>query len=915
MSCPSVWFRCHFVSEVPLVSEVPRRAILHFAVLALLAAFAAMAAEAQTSCTVSLATDGNAGTNGTGPGNPGDLRYCINNVESNGGSGSSINFDSAFFTLPSNSFIVLNGPLPSITVNVTITGLTAGSGGTLINLVTISGNGSNQIFTVNSGATVTITDLDIAGGKHGSGGGAILNNGVLTVANSTLYDNEASMGAGYGGAVWNSGAMTVTNCNFQVNEAQTGNAIYNGAGGTLTVTGSTFLANTADGSNSGGGAIYNDAGGTLTVTDSTFFSNWANSGGAISSSGTLTATNNTFYASTAAQSGGAIYNSGTLTAANNIFFANSAPSGEGGAIWNGGTINKESNNVYYSNSGGDVSGFSQSASDVTGKNLNLAPPGSYGGLPINGTMIPLPGSAAICAGSASAASSAGITADQRGFALDPACPSGAVDAGAIQTNQYMVTTTNDASDASPNCVGGSGSTCSLRDALTLNNVTAGDITFAPSLYASGQMGTITLGTGSAGDNPLPQITDWLNLLGPGANQITISGNNDANVGSIFTVYNNVDAFFYGVTIANGNTPGNGGAIYNDAEGTLTVTDSTLSANEALGGDGGAIENTGWLVVTGSTFSTNSALDGGAIWSSSSLEVANSTFSGNLATSSEGAEGGAIFSYLSGVQMQLMVADSTFSGNEAEGANGEGGAIWSDLGGTMATNNIFSGNSASSGGAINFVEEEYDGSITESYNDYDSTGGYDSVSGFTMSGTDQTGPANLSALGWYGGLTQTMIPLSGSSALCAGLASDEYYTIDQRGAPLATCSNSSYIDIGSVQISGNPPLIAVSPISGPVAGGTTVAITGSGLDSATAVNFGSTPAASFLVTAASGTTPAYVTAVSPAESLGTVDVTVTNSSGASTINPTDEFTYERHRPSPPGRQLPRLPTARRWLRPP
>ncbi len=100
-------------------------------------------------------------------------------------------------------------------------------------------------------------------------------------------------------------------------------------------------------------------------------------------------------------------------------------------------------------------------------------------------MILLPGSAAICAGSASAASSAGVAVDERGFALDPACPSGAVDAGAIQTNQYMVTTTNDASDASPNCVSGTGSACSLRDALALNNVTAGDITFAPSLLVKG----------------------------------------------------------------------------------------------------------------------------------------------------------------------------------------------------------------------------------------------------------------------------------------------------------------------------------------------------------------------------------------------------------------------------------------------
>ena len=52
--------------------------------------------------------------------------------------------------------------------------------------------------------------------------------------------------------------------------------------------------------------------------------------------------------------------------------------------------------------------------------------------------------------------------------------------------------------------------------------------------------------------------------------------------------------------------GDGGAIFNN--GTLTVTDSTLSANQALGanGFGGAIYNNGTLTVTNSTFSANQA---------------------------------------------------------------------------------------------------------------------------------------------------------------------------------------------------------------------------------------------------------------------------------------------------------------------
>ena len=75
--------------------------------------------------------------------------------------------------------------------------------------------------------------------------------------------------------------------------------------------------------------------------------------------------------------------------------------------------------------------------------------GNYGGT--TETMALAPGSAAICNGSASLASSASVTADQRGFALDPTCASGLVDAGAVQTNQYVVNSLADSSDGSNNC--------------------------------------------------------------------------------------------------------------------------------------------------------------------------------------------------------------------------------------------------------------------------------------------------------------------------------------------------------------------------------------------------------------------------------------------------------------------------------
>jgi cysteine-rich repeat protein len=83
----------------------------------------------------------------------------------------------------------------------------------------------------------------------------------------------------------------------------------------------------------------------------------------------------------------------------------------------------------------------------------------------------------------------------------------------------------------------------------------------------------------------------------------------------------------------------------------------------------------------------------------------------------------------------------------------------------------------------------------------------------------------------------------------------------------------------------PRVIGISGTSGPATGGTTVTITGTGFTDATAVSFGDTPAASFVV---NGDTS--ITATAPAASAGTVDVTVTTAGGTSAADANDQFTF-------------------------
>jgi hypothetical protein len=114
----------------------------------------------------------------------------------------------------------------------------------------------------------------------------------------------------------------------------------------------------------------------------------------------------------------------------------------------------------------------------------------------------------------------------------------------------------------------------------------------------------------------------------------------------------------------------------------------------------------------------------------------------------------------------------------------------------------------------------------------------------------------------------------------------------------TGATGGFNDIHQVQnvsiTTGSPPVApavtGVSPTSGPTAGGTSVAVTGTAFTGASSVMFGSTPATSFTVNSDTS-----ITAAAPAGNAGKVDVTVTTAGGASAVNSSDQYTYV---PPPP-----------------
>ncbi len=396
----------------------------------------------------------------------------------------------------------------------------------------------------------------------------------------------------------------------------------------------------------------------------------------------------------------------------------------------------------------------------------LLPLGNYGGS--TQTMLPQPGSSAICAGS-NALVPGSVTTDQRGFPLSPIC----VDAGAVQTNYLLVANTNDSG------------TGSLRAAVTAADTeTLADIGFSVT-------GTITLSSAS-----LSPFIGQVDIIGPGAGSLTVSGGNSSTVGDVFTVDAGATVWLSGLTIANGdNTSSGGGGISNS--GTLTISNSAITSNTTTS-FGGGINSNGTLTVSDSTISGNSAvLGGGGILNAGPLTVIGSTFFNN----SENTDGGgAIF-----VDGATTINDSTFAGNIASAPvnGGAGGAIIVGGGALAVNNSIFTGNMTEGGGSGAGI---YNNAGTVSANNNLFSG---NLSAFTESDCTNCAPTNsitggsaLAPLANYGGPTQTMLPQPGSAAICGANVSllPAGLTTDQRGfARINTFYfGTACVDVGAVQ---------------------------------------------------------------------------------------------------------------------
>ncbi len=663
------------------------------------------------------------------------------------------------------SGIAVSSPL-SIPSGTAIVGPTTGSGPTLTSLVTVTVNGSGFAdVTVNSGVTgASISNMTITQGSNSGPGGCLVNAGGLTLTNVALPN---CFGNANGAVIENTGSLTLANSNISSYTYSQGNGGCIDNSGTLQVFNTTIANCSANGN---GGAINNSN--FAILENSSLYGNGGQSGGGIENSGTLVLVNTTLYENSAG-SGGGVDNTGTFAAANVTFSGNWAASG-GAGISNSGGLQVQ-NTILAGDQGPECLATAGSCptngagGNVIGvSNPGLLPLANYGGNQL--TLMPLPGSAAICAGS-SALVPIGVTADERGLPLNASC----VDAGAVQTNYVQVNTLADTQNSdTSSCT--DGGTCSLRDAV-LQSAANPDIGFAPALFRSGSPAVPTPATLTL-SSPLNLTQTTMNLAGPGANLLTISGGGTTQLFTVSAQNANISA----MTLASGKAA-NGGAILH-ATGQLNINNVKFSGNQATQ-NGGAIDDksSSTLTIANSTLTNNTAggSGGGLAVQATSLNLLDSTLTGNSAAS-----GGGLSTTGNGF---ILVSSSTITGNSAP-ANGSGWYL-NATGSYVMVNSILAGNTGSSdcvssGSATCPVNGDANGD----------SGDVTSASGLGLS--PLVNAVSNTAV-------PVMIPLPGSAAICAGTtftlgANNLFLLTDARGVTFGAggyCASGS-IDAGAVQ---------------------------------------------------------------------------------------------------------------------
>ena len=629
------------------------------------------------------------------------------------GAGGNLNLNIKTFTDLQNAIGLVTGTL-TLNQNVAMTAKEAANfvNGVVINKnIAIDGKGHTidaknlgRIFSIGEGFTVTLTNATLINGKADKGG-AIYNDGSLTLSDVKLSDNAADS---YGGAVFNNGHLVVSDSVFDSNDIVNrgsasvdygGAAIYNWYDGVLTVSGSNFTNNIKNYKNGdrlvGAIATIGDA----TISDSYFVNNAGRWGGAISTAGYLLAGDDvntlTVSGSTFKENGG-LYGAGIFVAGSDftvsdcVFDKNSA--------FGKGDMTPNNNNgaaIVVTDTGKDITGIITDSNFTNNKaHFSGAVDICEGKITIKNSIF-VNNSAEYCAGAIAVDSQINKPAVE---IINSKFDSNSAEYGGAIYNYYNLTVvdstfTNNSKDTIYN--------------FRVANLDLGIKTFTDLQNAIGLVrGTLTLDSDIAmTDDEAANFKDGVVIN----KNIRIDGNGhtiDArDLGRIFSIGEGFTVTLTNATLINGKAD-KGGAIYND--GSLTLSDVKLSDN-AADSYGGAVFNNGHLVVSDSVFDSNDIVNrgsasvdyGGAAiynWKEGTLKVTNSNFTNNIKNYKNGDNlVGAI----------TTIGNATVSGSNFVNNSGRWGGAISATGAELrknsstltVSNTIFRDNAALYAGAV------------------------------------------------------------------------------------------------------------------------------------------------------------------------------------------------------------------------
>ena len=627
--------------------------------------------------------------------------------------GGNLNLNIRTFTDLQNAIGLVTGTL-TLNQNIAMTAKEAANftnGITINKDITIDGKGHTidaknlgRIFSIGEGFTVTLTNATLINGRAVEGG-AIYNDGSLTLSDVKLSDNAAD---GYGGAVFNNGELVVSDSVFDSNDVLNrgsasvdygGAAIYNWYDGTLTVSGSNFTNNIKNYKNGDNlvGAITTI--GNATVIGSNFVNNSGRWGGAISTAGYLLAGDDvntlTVSGSTFKENGG-LYGAGIFVAGSDftvsdcVFDKNSA--------FGKGNMTPNNNNgaaIVVTDTGKDITGIITDSNFTNNKaHFSGAVDICEGKITIKNSIF-VNNSAEYCAGAIAVDSQINKPAVE---IINSKFDSNSAEYGGAIYNYYNLTVvdstfTNNSKDTIYN--------------FRVANLDLGIKTFTDLQNAIGLVrGTLTL------DSDIAMTDDEAaGFVGGVAinKNIRIDGKGhtiDArDLGRIFSIGEGFTVTLTNATLINGKAD-KGGAIYND--GSLTLSDVKLSDNTA-DSYGGAVFNNGHLVVSDSVFDSNDIVNrgsasvdyGGAAiynWKEGTLKVTNSNFTNNIKNYKNGDNlVGAI----------TTIGNATVSGSNFVNNSGRWGGAISATGAELrknsstltVSNTIFRDNAALYAGAV------------------------------------------------------------------------------------------------------------------------------------------------------------------------------------------------------------------------